>query len=309
LLSDRHYSFFGTVLSSPVAFDGLREIEVDGLVQDGIVLRFGDVPSALQNVVWSSPFIAIDQSGAALIEIPVIGRFLVRDGRDILFSEVAGATVATIQSAIVSFVAGAILHQRSTLPLHASCVELEGKVVAIAGPSGHGKSTLAAALVRQGGALITDDIAVVRWLHGAPHVEPGANGLRLWPDAADAAGCIDENWAPVRQGHRKRVYLAPAGSGDPRRLEAILRLAIEDDSLEPGVRRLSGLSAIVPMRNLVYRANLGTHLGRQAALFVDLSRLSDCVPIFEFRRPWALSQLGIAVDMVREVLSDLAVTT
>jgi hypothetical protein len=294
------------VLRSPLVLDALPEIDVP--TSDGIVLELGDVPSTLPNVVWSSPFIAIDQSGTTLIEIAAIGRFLVRDGRDIRFAAASGATVAAIQTAVLSFVAGVILHQRSVLPLHASCVEFEGKVVAVAGLSGRGKSTLAAALIRHGGTLISDDIAVVRWLREAPHVEPGTTGLRLWPDAADAAGYAGESWVPARPGHAKRIYLAPAGSRQPRRLDALLRLGVEDGSREPGVRRLSGLSAILPLRSVIYRANLGTRLGRQAALFADLSRLSDHVPIFELRRPWAFSHLGVAVDMVREVLNGLAVT-
>lgn len=50
-------------------------------------------------------------------------------------------------------------HQR--LHLHASCVELSGCGILVAGPSGSGKSTIALGLIKSGALYLTDEIATV----------------------------------------------------------------------------------------------------------------------------------------------------
>jgi len=65
-------------------------------------------------------------------------------------------------------------------------VTIGGLAIAIAGNSGVGKSTTAAALAKQGYAVLSDDIAVLeerdrQWL-----ALPGYPRLRLWPEAIEA---------------------------------------------------------------------------------------------------------------------------
>lgn len=45
--------------------------------------------------------------------------------------------------------------------LHAGAVEFDGRVVVVTGESGRGKSTLTAALVRAGGAYLTDELVII----------------------------------------------------------------------------------------------------------------------------------------------------
>jgi len=63
--------------------------------------------------------------------------------------------------------------------LHASAVEIDGRAVVIAGQSGRGKSTLATALCKAGGRLLSDDMACIRIDDlGTPVVEP--TSTRAW---------------------------------------------------------------------------------------------------------------------------------
>ena len=78
---------------------------------------------------------------------------------------------------------GFILRQRGHLALHASAVQIGGGALAIVGPHGAGKSTIAAALVTRGLPLIADDVLHLRKTASAWMAEPYAYGLRLWPDA------------------------------------------------------------------------------------------------------------------------------
>ena len=55
----------------------------------------------------------------------------------------------------------ALLQQRGVMTLHASAIETQAGAVLFAGPSGIGKSSLAAALVERGNTMLADDVTGV----------------------------------------------------------------------------------------------------------------------------------------------------
>lgn len=63
--------------------------------------------------------------------------------------------------------------------LHAAGVVLAGEAVLFAGPPGAGKSSLAAALLRRGGRLLSDDAVALEWRRGPILAHPGAGALYL----------------------------------------------------------------------------------------------------------------------------------
>ncbi len=305
-MTEQHrYSFFGTVLRTPLALDVLPAPPPADFAADEITLTVGEVPPILPDVAWSSPFLSIGADRRVLVDIAAVGRFLVSEGREIRFSPNPDATPAAVQSILLSIVSGVILHQRGALPLHASCVEIDGKAIAIAGPAGRGKSTLAAALVACGARLISDDISVVQIDRGTPRVVQGALGFRLWPDAIDSTGGTEgQDWTPVRTGHSKRVRPADLAWASPVRLSAILRLEIENEVSPAGWRVLRGPASATPMQNLIYRINLSPHLGGFESLCLNLMQVADRVPIVELRRSNDLAAMDTTVSMVREAIAN-----
>jgi hypothetical protein len=63
--------------------------------------------------------------------------------------------------------------------MHASGVVLDGRAVLVAGPPGAGKSSLAAALVRLGGELLSDDAVALQLREGALIAHAGSTVLQL----------------------------------------------------------------------------------------------------------------------------------
>src|SRR2546421_132869 len=71
-----------------------------------------------------------------------VGAFLVRGGREIVVDPAPGVEARVLRLSILGPAFGLLLHQRGRFVLHASAVASGGGVLAFAGGSGWGKSTL-----------------------------------------------------------------------------------------------------------------------------------------------------------------------
>ena len=124
--------------------------------------------------------------------------------------------------------------------MHASGVVLDGSAVLVAGPPGAGKSSLAAALVRAGGQLLSDDAVALQLSEGALIAHPGsavlqlrsAENERLSPEQRAALG----NPADTVEG--KRRYVSDE-SPEPAPLGGLFLL--EHSSEEPAVEQLAAV--------------------------------------------------------------------
>jgi hypothetical protein len=291
------FSFYGCRLRSEVPLSFVPVCARQDEPAD-VVLNLGDIARAQDKPTWSSPFVSIAADGATLIEVAAVGRFLLRDGCEIKVEPAPSAAPIEIETLLIGPVAGVLLHQRGVFPLHASCIELDGLAVAIAGASGRGKSTLAAALVRRGATLFSDDICALRLSDGQPAIAlQGGTGLCLWPDSRVALQGRDA-WLPIRPGHAKQVARLHAAELGSRRLATIIRLAPERGDVRPGIRRLYGPPAMAPMAEVIYRVWLGGLLGRGQHLFRDVMHLAGAVPVYYLQRPPGLDRIEEAVDWV-----------
>lgn len=299
------YNYYGLHLRSDLPLSLLPPRNREESAPD-VSLRIGEVPAALEDAVWSSPFVAVDAGGAALIELRDCARVLIRRGKDIVVAPALGALPLAVEMLLLGPTAGALLHQRGALPLHAGCVEIGGMALAFCGPCGRGKSTLVRAFLDRGATLLSDDISVVRFGgDGAPEVMPGSGGVRLWPDTRAVLRRPDETWSPIRPGHSKQVAASQNLANGPHRLGAVIRLARPGASA-PGLRRLHGAAALMPTPELVYRAAVGRHMGRREGLFHDLMRLAAVTPVFELQRPHGLDRLPEAMDWIQSALARVA---
>ena len=83
-----------------------------------------------------------------------------------------------------------------------------GYILALTGPSGVGKSTLATALVRRGYRLLTDDVCAVTLAPNAtPIVHPGYPQTKLWADALTKLATPPETLRRVRPPLDKHAWL------------------------------------------------------------------------------------------------------
>lgn len=177
------------------------------------------------------------------------------------------------------------LKLRHELVLHASAVQLDGRALAFVGASGMGKSTLAAALCRNGCELVADDVLRVDLTDPAVvRVYPGSTESRLRMNARQLADTAPPD--AVRPTADGRLALRPrACAGGPLPLAACVVPRPSRKAEDVSVRRLPTSRAL--LRMIQFPRVVGWSEPVSAAHeFQALADLVERVPIFEASVPW-----------------------
>lgn len=167
--------------------------------------------------------------GGAEISISDTGRFSLDDGSHRIQHHVpANVDRSAVALDLIGVVLPYALHRSGAWCIHASAVATHAGVIVFIAQRGTGKSTLAAACVQQGCALIADDVVVLRQSALGVTVMPTGVPLRLRAETARAVGASAgdaDAWGKVR-------VQAPMANG-PAALAAIYLLApaAPDDAL------------------------------------------------------------------------------
>lgn len=232
---------------------------------------------------------------------PIAGRFHY-DGADLRISPTHGARPEFLQVPILGSVMSLILHYRGLLVLHAAVVDIDGRAAIFMGDKGAGKSTLAAALVRAGFRLLSDDIAALEIGEARASVRSGFAQIKLTASAAQAQ--------PLASFGRQAPYLGELG-----KQQWIIEDAWADTSIEVGaifVLKRARAAAIAPMAGVerfqaltrfgyaprfgaeALNGGLGAHYFKQCAALANSARVGTLFV------PDALDQLIEAEALIAE---------
>jgi hypothetical protein len=152
---------------------------------------------------YASPFVDDAGNPAALIRRTSDGFFRLTysdgssfrvdpEGREVHACSDAPEKEQSTLAYLLGPVLGWVLRLRGITCLHASALEVGGRALLLVGSEGAGKSTTAAALLRRGHAVLSDDVAPLSesedtfWVSpGLPRLLLGAESARaLWGDAS-----------------------------------------------------------------------------------------------------------------------------
>lgn len=218
----------------------------------------------------------------ALLELPSVGRFRVRDGRQVEIEIAAGCTRERAASFARISPFGALIHQRGELPLHASAVMRpeDGKVLLIAGTSGTGKSTTAAAFARRGWRVLNDDISRVTASANGILAWPGFHRLKLWDQSCGLLN-IDRTDLPLTGEFKQKYFWCPERAEGPGVLGAVVELcgSCEGDG---GLQQIRGAAAVRMLFQQTFRRRLIQPLGRKHSHFNLVANVAKDVPCFRF---------------------------
>ena len=249
------------------------------------------------------------KSGAdwAELDFPGAGRFRVDAGARRIECHASPGAGALVRLPLLGPVMATYLHLQGKLVLHASAVEVDQGSIAFLGDKGAGKSTTAAAFIRHGFHLVTDDLLVCH------RAEQGGFGcsyaypqLKLTPDSHAALPVADAlDLAPPFPGFAKiQQRLAPQKQTrtDPPHLRAVCVL-LRDERLS--VQRASREEALTAALRFAYVLRYGAAFsahGHGAGLFRSAAALAGEVPCLRLTLPSQLDELDAAVPAAFELI-------
>jgi len=263
-------------------------------------VRLGEVAQHLaapiaSGVDWEA------ESDRVLIALPGIGRFLVEPDQ-IVVARALGATEEQLAFAVTRGCLAPLLHLRGMLALHAAAVEVPGVgVVAIAGQSASGKSTLLMACVKRGWPMVTDEISVVTVdSRGTHRVAPGPPAICVWRDVCDHFQVPTEALQRVRPNLQK--YLWPVDHVTSQDLALAAVVLLEPTEPQPvQLRRVDGAPAFALLRAQIRAVRIAQAV-RPARLFSAVAALTSRVPVFRLTRPdQGLESLDALVESLASV--------
>ncbi|MBU0724719.1 MAG: hypothetical protein KJ904_01610 [Alphaproteobacteria bacterium] len=274
-----------------------------------MTMRVGEIPGRLENAPHQGACWSAD-SVRFLLDLPAIGRFLAADGCCVTIQPAPGVAIEDILIFATGTAMAAILYQRGAMLLHGSAVTHQGRTFIFCGPSGVGKSTLAAALCRSGCGFISDDVCAISHLaDGTPIIEPDGRVLRLYPDSIGQVGMEDAVGSRVRQMLEK-FHVTPPEHDTPKKeappLAAIYLLADSNPVDLPGIVRLAPLEAAQALLRQSYRRRIALAYAHQGQPAARTAALLSRVGVYRLSRPREFAQLDETVARLRTHWDQLA---
>ena len=300
--TERRYTLYGFTIASELDLPELFECSPTS--EPDIEIRLGTIPH-----VEAARSIVHETEGGALLKIDGCARFLVSSGCRILIEPEKGASARNVRLFLLGSAFGLLLHQRKLLPLHGNSVELQdGVAVTFVGPSGIGKSTLAAWFHDNGRRIIADDVSVVEFAGaGVPVVLPGLPRLRLWEEVMIATG-RDPSDFPLsferdEQYKKRDVKIgSPSVATQAIPLSGIVLLTEGTSALE----QLHGVHAADVLFSNTYRGEYVELADTVRDHWVACTTLAISIPVFKVGLRRGLFRLHAACsDLVSELHSAL----
>jgi len=288
------YRLFGLTVRSAVPLP-LPPVPAEGATD--VAISYGKVePSP------GAPLGYAQVEAGTLLTVDKVGRFLIREGSEILVDPDPPATERNVRLFLLGSAFGALLHQRGLMPLHANAVVEEGRAFAFCGHSGAGKSTMAAWFHDRGYPILADDVCVLGFgADGTPLAYPGVPRLRLWRQALEefgrAAGDYQRSFDDLDKYDVPIAAEAPTG---PVPLAAVYLLAkAEEGAPEGSIERLTGIAAVDALVSNTYRGLYLETIGGTGPHLATCVRLARAVPVFRAARAWGFDRFDAEAERLR----------
>lgn len=264
-----------------------------------VSVRYGGVPESLQEpIARGVRFQATAKE--FLLRVDGVARFMVIAGREIVIQREPTATDDDVRVFLLGSAFGALLHQQGLLPFHGSAIEVKSTAVAFLGPSGVGKSTLAAALARRGYRVMADDVAAVSVRDGEAMLVPGYPQLKIWADVAEKLGEDTGGLRRVRADLEK--FGLPLARLHHESLAPLRRIYVLESTNTRDLKltELKGMEKLTALVGNTYRLNfLGSGEGRTPN-FEQCATVAERAVVVRATRPDTPFMLDELADLVEQ---------
>lgn len=208
---------------------------------------------------------------------------------------------------LVGIVLSFAFRLRGDFSLHASAIQTDRGAVAMVGPHGAGKSTLAAAFGRGGMPVLTDDILRLTNSHGAWTAHPFGGVIRLWEEGESLVFGEAGRLRPLTPTWPKRGL--PIGSHgvslavEARPLAGLVFLKPISDDATPRWRTLSAAETALGLIGNSSAAVL-LNAGQRAAEFKQVGSMTH-LPAIEIERSEGRDSLRQLISLVEGWMQSL----
>lgn len=255
---------YGLNIASEFDIPGGIRAEVSSFNADIVIRKgaasIGEVQATSGPYSRNGKALLFDAAGVARYFAPSSRKLFIEPNRDADPRHVCELLIATALPMLLWMRGGIVLHAAGIVP-----AGMDG-AIAIAGPSGIGKSTLAVGLMQAGGRLVGDDSLWVTLRNGNANV----SGL------SEALFQSNEPNYP-----RARISIPLESQVEEVSLCAIITLRINDSEPPAAPRMLQGPDAIEALLRVRHRPKIPAILGLEAALLPQCILHCRTLPIYE----------------------------
>ena len=160
------------------------------------------------------------------LQVPEVGSFYVREGREVEYSVVPGADPDWVQLHLNGQVLVALLHQRKIISFHASSFIHDGRGVMVLGESGAGKSSLTVSFALAGAGFLSDDLTPLIFKEAAPHIWPLHRDVKLREDTVTKLGVSRHKLRQAEAGTGKQYLDVSRADVSDHQLNTVLKIEI-----------------------------------------------------------------------------------
>lgn len=292
------YHIFGLNIVSVIPLPAHPVVFSQPDVIPDVIIEYGKMPDSLTNPQFKGVRF---QAGAGefLLRVDGVARYYVQNGSNITIMPESGANDDGILIFLMGSAMGALLHQRNILVLHAAAIVVNGESIIFSGPSGIGKSTLAAGFHRRGYAFLSDDVCTITTANGHPAVIPGFPRLKLWADVLKKLNTDKDELKSVRWGKDLQKYFLPVDciQDNPVPIKAVFVMGTTNtDKME--IAALKGAEKINPLIDNTYRLRFLDGLGGKKDHFQQCAAVAAKAAVFRTVRPNKVFLLDELMDML-----------
>jgi hypothetical protein len=242
--------------------------------------------------------------GGYLLHFPDLADFFIDgDGRQIKSRSAPGTNDATLRHLLLDQVLPRVIAHRGRVVLHAASVRIRGRVIAIAGTTGAGKSTLAASFLIAGHPLLSDDGLLLDPGQSGTVAQPTYPSLRLWPQTVERLFAEAPRMELMAHySAKRRLMMNPDAKAclEPAPLAGLYVLAPRAPADTSGITmtRLSPADGCMAIVSNTFQLDV-TDRARTASLLAAASLTAQQIPIFSLRLP---DDLGLLPDAVNRIV-------
>ena len=213
---------------------------------------------------------------------------------------------ATIRHLVLDHVLPRLVSYQGRFVLHASGVADSECTILFLGPTGAGKSTLAASFIEDGLGLLTDDCVLLQSSEDGFSAQAAYAGLRLWPDSFAGLKPDEQPEPESHEGGWKRRLDIESMAGGPYKVRGIFILDSPTEGSPGGgvaVHPIEGADALMELLQHGFMLDPGDRdtIERQ---FLATGDVVEALPLYRLSYPRDFSRLPQVRQIIASALED-----